>query len=136
MKQQSLTIITAQQKFKDWRDNKLPGEKIPKELWDIVRQILFNPQYKITIVTRGLGISTEQLRQKFPEYFTKLKKPIKSLSDTTTKFVQASLAPLTTVIPSTSGLITIEHKNGTKFILREPTTEQFSIIVKLFMEEI
>lgn len=134
MKQQPLSIITAQQKFKDWRDSKLPGEKIPKELWNIVRKILFNPKYKITAVTRCLGVSTEQLKQKFPEYFTKLTKPTKSLSNTTPKFVQASLAPLTAAMPVTYGLITIENKNGTKFILREPTIEQFSIIVKLFME--
>lgn len=133
MKQLSLSITTAQQKFKDWRDGKLPGEKIPKELWNIVRQILFNPKYTITAVTRGLGVSTEQLRQQFPEYFTKSNKP---LSNTAPKFVQVSLAPLTAATSTNYGLITIEHKNGTKFILREPTAEQFSIIVKLFMEQI
>jgi hypothetical protein len=134
MKQQPISIITAQQKFKDWRDSKLPGAKIPKELWNIVRQILFNPKNKITVVTHGLGISTEQLRQKFPEYFDKRKKTTQSLgSHLHHKFVQAPLTALTSVMPAISN-ITLEHKNGTKLTLVMPTIEQFTSLIKLFTE--
>lgn len=134
MKQQSISIITAQQKFKDWRDSKLPGSKIPKELWNIVRQILFNPKHKITAVTHGLGISTEQLRQKFPEYFDNRKKTTKPLvSHLHHKFVQAPLTALTSAMSATSN-ITLEHKNGTKLTLVMPTIEQFTSLIKLFTE--
>ena len=112
MKQQQPLIIAAQQKFKDWRDSKLPGGKIPKELWGIVRQILFNPKYKITHITRDLGVSTKQLKHKFPEYFSKLTKFDKTLVKPTPKFIQASLAPLTQVMPSTAGLLTIPLCQG------------------------
>lgn len=134
MKQPPLSIITAQQKFKEWRDSKLPGAKIPKELWNIVRQILFNPKHKITVVTHGLGISTEQLRQKFPEYFNNRNKTAKSLrSNLHHEFVQAPLTALTSVMPATSN-ITLEHKNGTKLTLVMPTVEQFTSLIKLFTE--
>ena len=142
MKELPLSIIAAQQKFKDWRDSKLPGAKIPKELWNIVRKILFNPKHKITVVTNGLSISTDQLRQKFPEYFDNRKKNTKSSgSHLHQKFVQAPLTALTSVLPATRN-ITLEHKNGTIKAIKDnqkgvyifPDTEATKEQFKLFIE--
>jgi len=131
--QQLISLDEAKQKFKSWRETKTPGDKIPSELWKVVGNILSNPAYKKSIATRELGISTAQLKQKFPQYFVVGDGQHPSVSPgpilQSAKFVQA---PLTTLISECT--ITIEHTNNMKLTISTPTTEQCSLLIKLFME--
>ncbi len=72
----TITIDVAKKQFQNWRNTKSPGDRMPDELWAIVGQILANPTYKKSIVGHELGISTTQLRGKFPERFPPRNKPI------------------------------------------------------------
>jgi len=126
-----ITISEAKEQFKAWRENKAGGEHLPETLWDIVAQILSNPNYNRSVVTRGLGISTAQLRKKFPKYFSQNKLPEKKPKDTT--FVKASLAPLIAAAPLTS-VVTIERNNGVKLSISMLNQEQFATLIKFFME--
>jgi len=127
---QPVTISEAKEQFKVWRSNKPGGEHIPEALWKVVDQILSNPNYNRSAVTKGLGVSTSQLKKRFPDYFQQ-KQPLNKFKNT--KFVKASLAPIITTTQSTS-VITIERHNGVKLSIAAPTTEQFTVLVKSFME--
>lgn len=131
--QQLISLDEAKQKFKSWRENKASGAQIPSELWKVVGNILSNPAYKKSIATRELGISTAQLKQKFPQYFVAGDGQHSNISPSpilqNTKFVQA---PLTALMAEST--ITIEHVNNMKLTICTPTTEQFTSLIKLFIE--
>ncbi len=129
--QQLISVDEAKQKFKSWRETKAPGDKIPSELWKVVGNILSNPDNKKSIATRALGISTAQLKQKFPQYFAAGDNQHLKISDNlqSAKFVQA---PLTALISECT--ITIECANNMKLTITPPTTEQVTSLIKLFME--
>jgi hypothetical protein len=131
MMNQPITVTEAKEQFKAWRTNKPRGENIPERLWSIVDQILSNPNYNRSVVTKGLGVSTAQLRKKFPAYFLQNTLPAKKSKNI--NFVKASLTPLMTSTPLTS-MVTIERHNGVKLSISTPTQEQFTAIIKSFME--
>ena len=120
-----ITIDVAKKQFQNWRNTKSPGDRMPDELWAIVGQILANPTYKKSIVGHELGISTTQLRGKFPERFPPRNKPIAEINKS--NFVHA---PLTSVM---SGLV-IERKDGNRLIINAASNEQFTTLIKAFME--
>lgn len=129
---QPITISEAKEQFKSWRQNKPADKRIPEVLWNVVANILSNPNYNRTTVTKGLGVSTAQLRDKFPEYFSQGKPPPVKKSNGTT-FVKASLAPLIAATPLAS-TITIERHNGVKISIVTTSQEQFATLIKFFME--
>ena len=132
MWESSELYLAARQQFQIWRENKASGEKIPEKLWDMVAQILEHPECKKVAVTRGLGISTSQLKTRFPQYFKRTKKT-NSSTVRKPKFVEAPLVPITSILDDKS-TISILHKNGAKLSISAPTTEQFNSLIKLFTE--
>ena len=121
------SIAEAQHKFQSWRSTKRAGERIPAELWSIVENLLDNPMYNKSSITKGLSISGEQLRTKFPSYFTSTNKAIGP------EFVQASLAKFMPSTQSTSSFV-IKRNDGVQMKICVSNNEQFSILIKLFME--
>lgn len=126
---QPITIIEAKQKFQDWRSNKIAGAPIPVTLWNTVNQMLSEQIYGKSLIIKELRLSSIQLQQKCSNYF--LNKKQKKLIKTNT-FVNASLTPLT-IATAAPGII-IERHNQVKLHLTAPTQEQFSTLIKLFME--
>lgn len=128
---QPMTFLQAKQQFDTWRSAKTSGGRIPDNLWGVVQQLLSDPSNKRSIVTKGLGISTAQLRHKFPDHFTQHKQTKKSPKSSV--FVKASLAPLIQATSSMSGIV-LERANGIKLNVTAPTNDQFLMLLKLFME--
>ncbi len=127
---QPLTLAKVLEQFKLWRAVKTSGERVPESLWKLIAQLLENTSYKRSMIGMTLGISTHQLRTKFPDFFKS--NPI--VAPTTTKkhkpFVQA---PLDVLIGSPAQF-TIERSNGTKLIFSAVTPEQFSLLIKVLVE--
>ena len=134
--QRPLTLNDVHQHFQLWRTNKTAGKKIPESLWDLVKQLLENPAYiKRSIIGKTLGISTHQLRNKFPQKF-KFKQNAGSLPTKIKKvFAPAPLPlPLSNVMMASQNTLIIERSNGVKLSITTPTSEQFSTLIKTFME--
>jgi hypothetical protein len=134
--QKPLTINDVHQHFQLWRTNKTSGKKIPESLWDLVKQLLENPAYKrCSIIGKTLGISTHQLKNKFPQKF-KLKQNVNSLPTKIKKvFAPAPLPlPLSNLMLSSQNTLVIERSNGVKLSITTPNSEQFSTLIKIFME--
>jgi hypothetical protein len=128
MVSQSISIDKAKQKFADWRKNKSAGDRIPEHLWDMVGNMLASASYNKSFF-KALGISSVQLKSKFPKHFAaKIYAPSRTSAPVKTKFVQSSLAPLLI------SRLNIEQVNGAKLTLSAPSTEQLTVIVKLFIE--
>jgi hypothetical protein len=129
---QPITIIDAKQQFKDWRSNKAAGSSIPTRLWNMVNKMLSEQIYNKSLIVRELRLSAAQLKQKCSNYF--LNKNSKKIFKPNT-FVKASLTPLitATTAPPPPEII-IERHNQVKLHLTAPSQEQFSTLIKLFME--
>lgn len=126
-----ITLTEVKEKFKEWRATKSYGDEIPPVLWDMVFQLLSNSAYKGSFIMRELGLRIEQLRRKFPDHFGEPKRVPRPAKDKV--FVQANLTSLISAQPCTS-VITLERQNGVKLHLSTSTPEQFSSLVKLFLE--
>ena len=126
-----ITLDEVQQQFQLWRANKSTDTRIPESLWHLVRQLLETSTYKRSVIGKALGISTLQLKKKFPMQF-------KSSQTTLTAqptFIETPLNPL--FIPSqetTKSTLTIERSNGMKLSMTTPTSEQLATLIKTFME--
>lgn len=131
-----LTLDDAQKQFQLWRANKTSGSKIPEPLWELVAKLFASKNYKRTIIGETLGISTYQLRNKFPEYYPSKPMLAAVVPKKHKPFVQAPLDTLlgSPLLSSTAPQLTIERNNGTKFILSSVTEAQFSLLLKAFME--
>ena len=129
--QQSTSFLKAKQQFDTWRKTKASGEKVPDALWGVLGKLLSDPSNKRSVVAKALGIGTSQLKREFPEYYPHYKQPTKSRESKI--FVKASLAPLIHSATQMPG-ITIERHNGIKLTVCAPTNEQFSTLLKFFME--
>lgn len=133
----SLTLDDVQQQFQLWRANKSSGAKIPESLWELVSQLFAN--YKRSAIGKALGISTSQLRNKFPEQYKSEPTLMVVAPKKNKSFVQA---PLDTLMASpllssssTSPQLIIERNNGTKLMLSAVTDAQFSFLINAFMSE-
>jgi len=130
----SLTLNDVHQHFQLWRTNKPAGMEIPESLWDLVKQLLENPVYnKRSIIGKTLGISTYQLRKKFPQKF-KLKQKTDSLPAKIKKVFAPAPLPLSNVMMASQNTLIIERTNGVKLSITTSTSEQFSTLIKTFME--
>lgn len=134
----SLTLAEAQQQFQSWRAGKSSGGRIPEPLWELVSQLFATTNYKRTAIGKALGISTSQLRNKFPEQYKSKPSLVTIAPKKPIPFVQA---PLDTLISSpllstssTSPTLTIKRNNRAKLILSSVTDAQFSLLLKTFME--
>ncbi len=125
-----ITIIDAKQKFKDWRSNKAPRSSIPTDLWKMVNQMLSEKIYNKSLIIKELRLSSIQLKQKCSNYSLH-KESKKSFNPNT--FVNASLAPLIAATAAAPEII-IERHNQIKLHITAPSQEQFSTLIKLFME--
>ena len=126
-----LTLTDVQMQFQRWRSSKTSGRKIPEALWELIATLLSNKSHKRSVIGRALGISTSQFRNKFPDHFNSRK--IVSAAEKCNPFVEAPLNVLITPLPSSAQFV-IERINGTKLIVSALTQEQFSILIKTFME--
>ncbi len=131
--QQPLTLPDVQQKFVLWRSNKSHmGEKIPDSLWALVHELLKISTYKRSIIGRELGISTRQLREKFPTLFKQKQVSCPPANKGKKRFVEAPLTTLMTALPANH--LTIERPDGMKLTVSTFTHEQFAVLVENFME--
>ena len=135
--QQALTLETVHMHFTKWRANKSGSSRIPESLWTLVQQLLGSSNYKRSIVARELGISTHQLRSRFPDFYSPLS--LKSTltnkpSDFTPKPSAFVKAPLNSLAITTATTLTIERGDGIKLSISAPSPEQFTSLVKTFME--
>ena len=111
--QQPLTLPDVQQKFVLWRSNKsYMGAKIPDSLWELVHELLKMSTYKRSIIGRELGISTRQLREKFPTLFKQKQASRVPVKKSKKRFVEAPLTTLMTALPANH--LTIERPDGMK----------------------
>jgi len=129
----SITMDYAKQQFKAWRKTKRAGERIPDALWVITYQLLTNPDYRKSTIRKELGISSQQLKSKFPELVKQSKANVTPASKQI--FLQAP--PLTNLLPSkpAESSLLLRHSTGVELKICSPTNEQFASIVKLFMEQ-
>ena len=128
-----LTLAEVTTQFKRWRSNKMIGEKIPESLWEQVAKLLSSKSYKTTNIGIALGISSKQLRDKFPNHFKSKSTVASAKLNKHTSFVQAPLDTL--LMPSLSSTqLVLERSNGTKLIFSAVNQEQFSMLIKTFME--
>ena len=132
MKQQTLTLSDVQQKFVLWRTNKSSGKKIPDSLWQLVHELLKVSAYKRSVIGRKLGISTYQLKSKFPELFKLKQLPHAPVKKRAKRFVEAPLTTLMTAMPANQ--LTIGRPDGVKLTVSTLTDEQLSTLMKDFME--
>ncbi len=131
--QQSLTLSDVQQKFELWRSNKSHmGEKIPDSLWVLVHELLKMSSYKRSIIGRKLGISTRQLKEKFPTLFKPKQASRVLVKKSNKRFVEAPLTTLMTALPANH--LTVERPDGMKLTVSMFTHEQFSTLIENFME--
>lgn len=134
----SLSLESVNKRFNKWRANKASGERVPESLWLLVQQLLESSKYKRSIVARELSISTHQLRSRFPRFYPKKASPKTSINKSSIHahrkpkgFVEA---PLNTVTAATPPTLTIERHDGNKLLITTLNPEQFSSLIKTFME--
>jgi hypothetical protein len=128
-----LTLAEVTTQFKRWRSNKTTGGRIPESLWEQVAKLLSSKSYKTTNIGIALGISSKQLRDKFPGHFKSKSTAASAKLNKHAPFVQAPLDAL--LMPSqSSAQLVIERNNGTKLIFSAVNQEQFSMLIKTFME--
>lgn len=131
----SSTLADAQMQFQLWRSSKISGGRIPEALWELVATLLVNKSLKRSVIGKTLGISTSQLRNKFPHQIKSKSKS--AVAAVTAKkhqpFVEARLNTLLAPPPSSAQLV-IERTDGTKLIVSAVTQEQLSVLIKTFME--
>jgi hypothetical protein len=133
IQQEPLTLNEVHQHFQRWRTSKPAGAMIPELLWDLVKQLLENSAHKRSIIAKTLGISTHQLRNKFPQNF-KLKQKADRLPVKVKKVFAPASLPLSNVMMLSQTTLIIERSNGVKLSIATPTSEQFSMLIKTFME--
>ena len=126
-----ITLDKVQQQFQSWRANKSTGARIPESLWQLVRQLLEISTYKRSIIGKILGISTLQLKKKFPMQF----KSSQTTLPAQPTFIEAPLHPLfASSQDNAKNILTIERSNGMKLSMTAPTSEQLVTFIKSFME--
>lgn len=135
--QHPLTLEEVQQHFKKWRANKSGSARIPQSLWALVGQLLESSNYKRSAVAKNLGISTHQLRNQFPDFYSQHPskgKATKKSTDVTLESNTFVKAPLNTVAMPMPATLTIKRGDGIKLSISAPSPEQFSSLIKTFME--
>jgi hypothetical protein len=131
---QTVTIDEVKHKLEAWRAIKRhPSAKIPQELWVDINHLFANPDYKRATIIKELRLGTNQLIREVQGFTTTQRKPSAKHPQQKQNFVKASLAPLITQPTQLHG-ITIVNTNGVKLSIGAPTAEQFSTLIKLFME--
>lgn len=142
----------AQHQFKHWRSHKSVGECIPNHLWNLVHALILSQAYKPSAIGRELGISSGQLKKKFPNHYpsraTKTVPVVAASSGGTVDTSSTSLvnarranfveAPLETVLPTASQTIptlTLQKPNGTKLTFDSGSKELMSHVLTQFMME-
>lgn len=128
-----LSIADAQKQFQSWRAAKAPGETIPDRLWKTVAGLLENTSYKRSHISNALGISGKQMRNQFPAQIKSKPAGAAAALKNTGVFVEAPLRDLCGV-PTLTQQFIIERSNGAKLIFPSVTQEQFSLLIKTFME--
>ncbi len=127
------SFTDAQKQFQLWRATKIAGETIPDRLWAIVAKLLEDHSFKRSHISKALGITTRQLRNKFPRQFKNKPADITPTLKHTDVFVEAPLQSISNHLSSATQFI-IEKNNGTKLIFPSVTQEQFALLLKTFME--
>lgn len=157
-------LYNVQQAFKHWRMNKKSGELIPEALWDLVHKLILSQNYKPSVIGQELGISSSQLKRKFPAHYPCRAKGTKSTdvspkantkhSDSylSTKFTAATAAspnktrhsvktnfveaPLAPMLATqNSPTLTLQRPNGTQLTLEAPPKEFLDKIFIHFIQE-
>ena len=132
-----LTLETVHMHFKKWRANKSGSARVPESLWNLVQQLLEASNYKRSVVAQKLGISTYQLKNRFQDFYQQGSSKAVS-TNKTTDFTSKSKtfvkAPLNSITMTTSSALTIERGDGIKLSISAPSPEQFTSLVKTFME--
>ncbi len=142
----------ALHQFKHWRLHKSAGERIPDDLWDLVRALILSQNYKPSAIGRELGISSGQLKKKFPNHYpsrTAKTVPVVATSSGCTvddssnrlsnakqvNFVEAPLAAVLSTSSQTIPTLTLQRSNGTKLTLNSVSKELMSDVLTQFMLE-
>lgn len=129
--QMTITLDEVKQQFQSWRVNKQLGDRIPDPLWKLVQQLLEVSTEKHSLIGNALGISTQQLKKKFPTQF----KPKRINSSIQPTFIEAPLNPLfASTQDNNKNILTIERGNGMKLSMTTPSSEQLAMLIKIFME--
>lgn len=126
-----LTLESVHNQFQLWR-SKRTSKKIPDDLWELVKKLLATKRYTKTDITKTLGVSTMQLRSKFPELSShQLPKDTSSKNSKTKTFVRV---PLTPILGNAALNLTIERNDGCKLSLSIPSSQQLPAVIQAFME--
>ncbi len=126
-----LSLQEVQQLFIEWRQQKkYPREKIPKNLWKAVAQLI--PKYSITRVTRTLKISVAPLKQKIKKYHSSIDQSSKEVD-----FVEVNRT-LSVPLPQSTihcDRVEIQKKDGSRLTLysQEGTTLDGKTLIRAFL---
>lgn len=136
MKLQTITLEEVKDKLEAWRATKPHvSTKIPQELWFYIKQLFADPDYKHGTIIKALRLGTNQLRREIQGFTTKQHKShIQPPPPHAQNFVNASLVPLIAQPALQQGL-TLVNTHGVKLSISAPTSEQFSTLIKFFMEQ-
>jgi hypothetical protein len=134
MKRQTVTLEEVKHKLEAWRAIKPhPSAKIPQELWSYINQLFAHSDYKRTTIIKELRLGTNQLLREVQGFTTKQCKSLPLPPQHKQNFVKAPLAPLLAQPLPQQGLTLVNIK-GVKLSISAPTSEQFSMLITLFME--
>jgi len=150
----------TQHAFKQWRMQKRAGEEIPDALWELVHALMISKHYKPSMIGRALGLSSKQLRQKFPMHYPCRPETVKStdiaakqlakspklttttpssLTKTASKqsstFVEAPLTSMLAAQTTSVPTLTLQRPNGMQLTLTTPPDVLFDKMLTAFMRE-
>lgn len=126
------TLESVQTAFSEWRKKKKLTEKIPNQLWDLVRQLI--GRYKISKIKALLGINTSQLKR------ADLISQSSETKNDTKSFVNVELSSVLpskdyTAISSTNHQqqLILEREDGKRLIVNNPSAAQTAVILEQFL---
>jgi hypothetical protein len=126
------TLESVQTAFSQWRKQKKLTEKIPNQLWELVRQLI--GRYKISKIMTHLSINTSQLKR------AGLTSQSSETKNDAKPFVNVELSSILPGKDYTSTSPTIhqqqlilERKDGKRLIVNNPSKDQTAVILKQFL---
>jgi len=128
---QEPTLVSVEEAFAQWRKQKKPREKIPNQLWELVRQLM--GRYKISKIMVRLSINTSQLKKA-----GLISRPVETKCNSK-PFVNIELSSVLPTNNNTHTLSTthqqqliLERDDGKRLIVNNPSENQTTIIIQQF----